>query len=56
MKSEWKIVKLGQLCRFQAGNAFPKKEQGKIDGDIPFIKVSDMNLPKNKRKIYIELL
>ena len=52
MKSEWKIVKLGQLCRFQAGNAFPKKEQGKIDGDIPFIKVSDMNLPKNKRKIY----
>lgn len=52
MKCEWKTVDLGDICRFQAGNAFPKKEQGHSNGDIPFIKVSDMNLSKNTRKIY----
>lgn len=52
MKSEWRNVALGEVCRFQAGNAFPKNEQGKSNGDIPFIKVSDMNLSKNQRKIY----
>lgn len=52
MKSEWINITLGEICRFQAGNAFPKKEQGITHGDIPFIKVSDMNLSKNQRKIY----
>ena len=52
MKSEWENVVLGDICKFQAGNAFPKKEQGISRGDIPFIKVSDMNSSKNQRKIY----
>ena len=52
MKSEWRRITLGEVCRFQAGNVFPRKEQGKISGDIPFIKVSDMNLSGNERKIY----
>lgn len=52
MKSEWENVVLGDICKFHAGNAFPKKEQGISRGDIPFIKVSDMNSSKNQRKIY----
>ena len=51
MSSEWKTVQLGKLCRFQAGTAFPKDYQGEQLGDYPFVKVSDMNLPGNERKI-----
>jgi len=39
---------LGDLCRFQAGSAFPQEYQGAISGDFPFIKVSDMNLGGNE--------
>lgn len=42
---------LGDICRFQAGDAFGKDEQGQAVGDHPFIKVSDMNLAGNE--IYI---
>lgn len=38
---------LGRLCNFQAGGAFPRVDQGSRSGSIPFIKVSDMNLPEN---------
>src|SRR5690606_9103479 len=44
--------KLGELCDFQAGTAFPSDYQGEISGDYPFIKVSDMNLPGNERIIW----
>lgn len=47
MPDDWREGKLGDICRFQAGFAFPKEEQGADDTDIPFIKVSDMNLPQN---------
>ena len=50
--SEWKEYKLGELCDFQAGTAFPNDYQGEISGDYPFIKVSDMNLPGNERIIW----
>ena len=50
--SEWKEYKLGELCDFQAGTAFPSDYQGEISGDYPFIKVSDMNLPGNERIIW----
>jgi type I restriction enzyme S subunit len=47
MPDDWREGTLGEICRFQAGFAFPKDEQGAIETDIPFIKVSDMNLPQN---------
>ncbi len=53
MASEWREVPLGQLCDFVAGCAFPKRAQGSSDGDYPFIKVSDMNLPGNERYITV---
>lgn len=42
---------LGELCAFQAGGAFPRHEQGYLLGDHPFIKVSDMTLPANNKRI-----
>jgi Type I restriction modification DNA specificity domain. len=49
--SEWAEKTLGDLCSFLAGSAFPKKYQGDINGEYPFIKVSDMNLAGNERYI-----
>ncbi|NLJ48662.1 MAG: hypothetical protein GX428_03620 [Candidatus Atribacteria bacterium] len=51
MGSEWRTVKIGDLCTFLAGSAFAKKYQGDTKGDHPFIKVSDMNLVGNERFI-----
>ncbi len=51
MTTEWKQVPLGDLCDFQAGGAFPTIEQGLRVGDHPFIKVSDMTLPANSKRI-----
>lgn len=33
---------LGDICMFRAGTAFPKRFQGEMHGEIPFIKVSDL--------------
>lgn len=49
--SEWRNIALGELCDFQAGYAFPQKYQGIQGGNLPFIKVSDMNLTANQRII-----
>ena len=38
----WTIAKLGDICAFVAGSAFPQKEQGKVSGDYPFAKVKDL--------------
>ena len=45
----WRKTTLGEICTFRAGNVFPKKYQGNSSGEIPFVKVSDMNLPNNER-------
>lgn len=42
---------LRQLCQLKGGSGFPEKYQGNSEGQIPFIKVSDMNLPGNERYI-----
>lgn len=44
-------AKLGDMCRFRAGDAFKKELQGRETGDYPFIKVSDMNRAGNELEI-----
>lgn len=51
MTASWAVGTLGDLCSFQAGVAFPRSEQGHVSGDYPFIKVSDMTLPANSKRI-----
>lgn len=51
MTSNLSLVNLGSIATFRAGYAFPKKDQGKPDGEIPFIKVSDFNIPGNEYHI-----
>lgn len=47
----WRKVRLGEVCSFRSGSGFPEIYQGEKTGDYPFIKVSDMNLPKNAKYI-----
>lgn len=46
-------VQIGSVCKFRGGNAFSPHMQGRKSGEIPFIKVSDMNLPANRSKIQV---
>jgi len=39
---------LGEICEIRSGWGFPNVEQGKLKGDYPFYKVSDMNLAGNE--------
>lgn len=48
----WKTVKLDDIAKPLGGSGFPKKYQGKKEGEIPFFKVSDMNLPENDKYMY----
>ncbi len=48
---DWNLEDLGSLARFTGGNGFRDELQGNSSGDYPFIKVSDMELPGNKRYI-----
>lgn len=49
--SDWEKNRLGDLARFAGGSAFPKSEQGSLEGEHPFIKVSDLSLSVNSRRI-----
>ena len=42
------MVKLGDVSHISAGYGFPKSEQGRLSGEYPFYKVSDMNHPRNR--------
>ena len=44
----WPVVPLRELGCPLSGGVFPLTEQGRTDGDIPFIKVSDMNTEGNE--------
>lgn len=44
----WDSVSLAEIVKCQGGAAFSPSLQGRPDGDIPFYKVSDMNLPANQ--------
>lgn len=45
--SGWEKMPLGSLCSLRAGNVFKPQYQGQERGDLPFIKVRDMNSPGN---------
>ncbi|MFZ3138221.1 MAG: restriction endonuclease subunit S [Thermodesulfovibrionales bacterium] len=47
----WRSITFGEVCKFTGGNGFREELQGQKDGDYPFIKVSDMELPSNKKMI-----
>ena len=42
------VRKLGEIASPKGGSGFPKKYQGKKEGQYPFFKVSDMNLAGNE--------
>ncbi len=44
----WPIRPLGRIAEVVSGGAFPRNEQGRSEGELPFIKVSDMNLEGNE--------
>jgi len=50
-KQKWEEKELGEVVTIQSGFGFPKHLQGKNNGKYPFLKVSDMNLPRNKTEI-----
>jgi len=45
--TDWSERPLGELCSLRAGIVFKPADQGLESGDVPFIKVSDMNLASN---------
>jgi len=47
----WKTKMLGTICQLSGGYGFPDSFQGSVEGELPFIKVSDMSLPGNERDI-----
>ena len=47
----WEVVTVESACKIVGGHAFPEAEQGSSTGELPFIKVSDMNRPGNERNI-----
>ena len=51
MPPNWMLVPLIALGSWAIGGGFPKNEQGSIDGEYFFLKVSDMNLPGNEKYI-----
>ena len=44
----WEVVSIENVARARGGTSFPPALQGKPQGDLPFFKVSDMNLPGNE--------
>lgn len=52
-KEEWVSEKLSNFTCVQSGDGFPIRLQGHSKGKYPFIKVSDMNLPANSKKIVV---
>jgi type I restriction enzyme S subunit len=54
MKKGWETTQLSTVAAVQSGAGFPDRYQNQPDGDIPFYKVSDMNLAGNEREMVCE--
>ncbi len=54
MKAGWISTKLSDVAIVQSGSGFPEKHQGGSGQDIPFYKVSDMNISGNEREMLYE--
>lgn len=52
--AHWELMPLKRLGRFRSGSGFPIDEQGQQSLELPFFKVSDMNLPGNDRVMTIQ--
>ena len=48
---DWPMVPINEVASVESGFGFPLDYQGKTDEEIPFLKVSDMNLPGNEKEI-----
>lgn len=51
--AHWEVVPLKRLACFKSGVGFPVRHQGEIDAEIPFFKVSDMNIKGNEKYLQI---
>ena len=47
--SHWEVLSLKRLGSFKSGAGFPVEHQGQEGEELPFFKVSDMNLPGNDK-------
>lgn len=48
---DWPMVRINEVAVVESGFGFPLNYQGKTDEEIPFLKVSDMNLSGNEKEI-----
>jgi type I restriction enzyme M protein len=48
---DWPMVAIRDVASVESGFGFPLDQQGLTDEEIPFLKVSDMNLPGNESRI-----
>ena len=49
--SSYPMVRIKDVASVESGFGFPLAYQGNVDGQIPFLKVSDMNLPGNEVQV-----
>ena len=54
VKKGWQTTQLSAVAAVQSGAGFPDRYQGQSDGEIPFYKVSDMNIAGNEREMVFE--
>lgn len=54
MSNGWKEIQLSEVAWVQSGAGFPEKYQGQVGQQIPFYKVSDMNIPGNEYEMICE--
>lgn len=51
--AHWEVVPLKLLAWFKSGAGFPVHHQGDTSAEIPFFKVSDMNIPGNEKYLRV---
>lgn len=47
--AHWEVIPLKRLAWFKSGAGFPIVHQGETSAELPFFKVSDMNIPGNEK-------